>query len=60
MTYRRVNPDQESFSRFLTFLSSGQIFGLHEATCDENEPTVPANEDLVGTNSFWHRVFLQV
>ena len=40
------------YPRFLTFASSGASFlGL----CDENEPTAPANEDLVGTNSFQER-----
>ena len=39
--------------RFLAFASSGPVFfffffGLR----DENEPTAPANEDLVGANSF--------
>lgn len=38
------------YPRFLTFASSGAsfFFGLR----DENEPTAPANEDLVGTHSF--------
>lgn len=52
MIYRWVNSGQRTFLRFLTILSSGQFFGLHEVTHDGNEPTVPANEDLVGTNSF--------
>lgn len=52
MIYRWVNSGQRTFLHFLTIVSLGQFFGLHEVTHDGNEPTVPANEDLVGTNSF--------
>lgn len=37
--------------RFLTFLSSGQFLACGKQHM-ENEPTEPANEDLVGANSF--------
>jgi len=35
-----------------TFSIFRPVFGPYEATHDANEPTVPANEDLVGTHSF--------
>lgn len=47
----QVKPGQQPFLPFPNISIFRPVFGPHEAT-HENEPTVSANEDLVGTNSF--------
>lgn len=50
MIYRWVNSGQEPIAALphICILGGQFFFGLR----DESEPTAPANEDLVGTNSF--------